>query len=84
LIFERHSRKSPFLLCVSAFALRASAQQVAGAGAAHGLLPNLTDIRGHTLLVRAVDVQSFGEIVEITRPHLEPGALHGTAEAEQW
>ncbi len=47
------------------------------------LAPNLADIRHHARFVHAVDAGPGREVVEITRRHLEPGALHGAAEAEQ-
>ena len=46
-------------------------------------LPDLTDIGHHARFVHAVDAGPGGEVVEIARRHVEPGALHGAAEAEQ-
>ena len=48
-----------------------------------GLAPHLTELRHHARFVHAVDVRPGGEVVEIARRHLQPGALHGAAEAEQ-
>ena len=48
-----------------------------------GLAPDLTDIGDHARFVHAVDAGPGGEVVEIARWHVEPGALHGAAEAEQ-
>src|ERR1700722_10649666 len=48
-----------------------------------GLVPNLTDIGDHLRLIHTIDVRPGGEVVEIMRGHVEPGALHGASEAEQ-
>ena len=41
-----------------------------------GLLPDLADIGEHARLVHPVDARPGGEVVEIARGHIEPGALH--------
>ena len=48
-----------------------------------GLVPDLADIGDHARLVHAVDARPGREVVEIARRHVEPGTLHGAAEAEQ-